>query len=93
MNARQSWYIALLISFSLALPGSLHAAKPETYVGVWRNGQGNGAQWTKPALEWADFAKADKAFFDQGLRLVGVSALFDWDKKVPKYAGTWASRM
>jgi hypothetical protein len=91
MNARKPLHIALLLFFSLALPGALYGAKPETYVGVWHSGQGNGAQWTKPALEWADFAKADKAFFDQGLRLVGVSALFDWNKKVPKYVGTWRS--
>jgi len=89
MNNHRSWQAALLIALSLALPGSLYGAKPETYVGVWRNGQGNGAQWTKPALEWNDFAKADKAFFDQGLRLVGVSAYMDWSKNAPKYVGTW----
>ena len=91
MNGRRSWQAALLVSLSLSLPGALYGAKAETYVGIWRSGQGSGAQWTQPAQEWSSFAKADKAFFDQGLRLVGVSAFYDWNKKVPKYVGTWRS--
>ena len=57
------------------------------YAGVWRSGVGLGAQWRNQATDWNSFAAEDKKYFDQGLRLVAVSAVYY--KGQPKYCGVW----
>ena len=47
------------------------------YCGVWRAGQGNGAQWVNQASDWNTFAAKDKQYFDQGLRIVSLSLARD----------------
>jgi len=59
------------------------------YTGVWRGGQGTGAQRVLPAQPWSEFALADKTCFDQGLRLASASATYDRRTATPLYAGVW----
>jgi len=47
------------------------------YFGVWRGEQGAGVQWVNAATDWNTFATKDKAYFDQGLRLVSLSLARD----------------
>ena len=67
------------------------APKPDLYVGVWRAGQGAGAQWSIPATDWNSFAAKDKGYFDQGLRIVALSSYYDFNQNMSKYTATWRS--
>ena len=58
------------------------------YSGVYRDGQGSGAQYILSARGWADFAAADKGYFDQGLRLVSLGLTTDAQGTV-LYTGAW----
>jgi hypothetical protein len=51
------------------------------YTAVWR--PGDGAQWWNPPLSLDQFKTKDKAYFDQGLRLMTLSIRAD------KYMGVW----
>lgn len=62
---------------------------PVKYVGVWRNDLGNGAQWSIPASSWTDFAAADLAHFNAGLRLTTLSTYYDFDASAMRYVATW----
>jgi hypothetical protein len=68
---------------------TLPAPKPNLYVGVWRAGQGGGAQWSNPAADWDTFAAKDKSYFDQGLRIVTMSSYYDFNQNMSKYTATW----
>lgn len=61
------------------------------YTGVYRDGQGSGAQYILSARGWADFAAADKGYFDQGLRLVSLGLTTDAQGTV-LYTGAWRSQ-